>query len=72
MMKILLDVKPENMLLGIKDDVFLSDFGIALLAQTTQTTQDIIGTWAYMAPEQFSGRPSRLSDQYSFGVVVSI
>ena len=64
------DVKPENMLLGRAGMLFLSDFGIALIAQTTQTTQDIIGTWAYMAPEQFEGKPRIASDQYSLGIVV--
>jgi serine/threonine protein kinase len=64
------DVKPANMLLGLSNTVYLSDFGIALIAQTTQITQDIIGTLDYMAPEQFVGRPSRASDQYSLGIVV--
>ena len=64
------DVKPENMLLGSDDILYISDFGIALIAQTTQTTQDIIGTWAYMAPEQFAGKPLRASDQYSLGITV--
>ncbi len=64
------DVKPENMLLGSDNILYISDFGIALIAQTTQTTQDIIGTWAYMAPEQFAGKPLRASDQYSLGITV--
>ena len=64
------DVKPENMLLGRNDILYLSDFGIALVAQTTQTTQDVIGTWAYMAPEQFAGKPRIASDQYSLGIAV--
>ena len=64
------DVKPENMLLGHNDVLYLSDFGIALVAQTTQTTQDVIGTWAYMAPEQFAGKPRIASDQYSLGIAV--
>ncbi|HYT46473.1 MAG TPA: serine/threonine-protein kinase, partial [Methylomirabilota bacterium] len=64
------DIKPENMLVASDDFLYVSDFGIALIAQTTQTTQDIIGTWAYMAPEQFAGKPLRVSDQYSLGVTV--
>src|SRR2546425_1113644 len=53
------DIKPENMLLGEHDQVLLSDFGIALAAQSTQyqITQEVIGTAAYMAPEQFQGKP---------------
>ncbi len=66
------DVKPENMLLGPNNEVLLSDFGIALLAQSSryQSTQDVVGTVAYMAPEQFQGRPVPASDQYALGVVV--
>lgn len=66
------DVKPENMLLGANNEVLLSDFGIALLAQSSryQSTQDVVGTAAYMAPEQFQGRPVPASDQYALGVVV--
>ena len=66
------DIKPENMLLGRRNEVLLSDFGIAILSRTSrsQSTQEITGTVAYMAPEQLQGRPSRASDQYSLGIVV--
>src|SRR5262249_40585570 len=48
------DVKPENMLVGRNNEVLLSDFGIALMAQTlrNQSLQNIAGTLAYIAPEQ--------------------
>ena len=61
------DVKPENMLLGRHGEVLLSDFGIALVAQSSryQSTQDMAGTMAYMAPEQIQGKPRPASDQYS-------
>jgi eukaryotic-like serine/threonine-protein kinase len=66
------DIKPENMLLGDNDQVLLSDFGIALISQSTryQNTQEVIGTAAYMAPEQLQGKPRRASDQYALGIVV--
>jgi len=66
------DVKPENMLLGRRGEVLLSDFGIALVAQSSryQNTQDMAGTIAYMAPEQIGGKPRPASDQYALGVVV--
>ncbi|GHO48081.1 serine/threonine protein kinase [Ktedonospora formicarum] len=66
------DIKPENMLLGRQGDVLLSDFGIALVAQSSryQNTQDVIGTVAYMSPEQIQGKPRSASDQYSLAIVV--
>ena len=66
------DIKPENMLLDKGDTVVLSDFGIALMAQSSryQSTQEVAGTAAYMAPEQFQGHPRRASDQYALGIVV--
>jgi serine/threonine protein kinase/WD40 repeat protein len=66
------DVKPENMLLGRNNEVLLSDFGIALAAQSSQyqSTQNVAGTISYMAPEQIQAHPRPASDQYSLGVVV--
>ena len=66
------DVKPENMLLERRNEVLLSDFGIALLAQSSryQSTQEMAGTMAYMAPEQIHGHPRLASDQYSLGIVI--
>ena len=66
------DIKPENMLLGRRNEVLLSDFGIAIVAQSSryQSTQEIIGTVAYMSPEQIQGKPRPASDQYSLGIVV--
>ena len=66
------DVKPQNMLLGSNNEVLLSDFGIALVTQSSslQSPQDVAGTVAYMAPEQLRGKPRPASDQYALGVVV--
>jgi serine/threonine protein kinase len=66
------DIKPENMLVGRRNEVLLSDFGIATVAQSSryQSTQDVIGTVAYMSPEQIQGKPRPASDQYSLGIVV--
>jgi serine/threonine protein kinase len=66
------DVKPENMLVGQREELLLSDFGIATVAQSSryQDVEDMIGTMAYMAPEQIQGKPRFASDQYSLGVVV--
>jgi len=66
------DIKPENMLLGRRNEILLTDFGIATVAQSSryQSTQDMAGTMAYMAPEQIQGKPRPASDQYALGVVV--
>jgi len=67
------DIKPENMLLGRNNEVLLSDFGIAVVAQSSryqQSSQDVGGTIAYMAPEQLQGRAVPASDQYALGIVV--
>ena len=66
------DVKPENMLLGRRDEVLLSDFGIATVAHTSGSlsTQGAVGTLSYMAPEQIEGHPRPASDQYALAVAV--
>jgi serine/threonine protein kinase len=66
------DIKPENMLFGPNDQVVLSDFGIALVSQSSRYQQpnDMAGTIAYMAPEQIEAHPRPASDQYSLGIVV--
>ncbi len=69
------DVKPENMLIGRRNEILLSDFGIALAAQSsryqsTQGMQDLAGTIAYMAPEQIQTQASVYSDQYALAIVV--
>src|SRR5437016_85315 len=68
------DVKPENMLLGRRQEVLLSDFGIATIAHSTSSlstsAEGTSGTLAYMAPEQIEGHPRQASDQYALGVVV--
>jgi WD40 repeat protein/tRNA A-37 threonylcarbamoyl transferase component Bud32 len=66
------DVKPENMLLGPNDEVWLSDFGVSLIMPLpdAQPLPEIAGTIRYMAPEQIRGKPCFASDQYALGVVV--
>jgi serine/threonine protein kinase len=66
------DIKPENVLVGRNNELLISDFGIALLVHSSlsQSTQQVIGTVAYMAPEQLQGKPRPASDQYALAVMV--
>jgi len=66
------DVKPENILFGAKNELLLSDFGIAAVAHSShsQRTEEAIGTALYMAPEQWQGKPLPATDQYALGIIV--
>jgi eukaryotic-like serine/threonine-protein kinase len=66
------DIKQTNMLLGRRNEVLLTDFGLAIIIQSTggQQVREAAGTIAYMAPEQIQGHPVPASDQYALGVVV--
>ncbi|MFF7449748.1 MULTISPECIES: protein kinase [unclassified Streptomyces] len=67
------DVKPSNILLDASGRPHLTDFGISrLLDGTTRTaTGTLIGTAAYLAPEQVLGRPvGRPADVYALGLVL--
>jgi serine/threonine-protein kinase len=70
------DVKPANVLLGARDGdaprVVLTDFGIAKVeGGTVLTGGNVMGTVAYMAPEQVRGahEVDRRADVYALGVV---
>ncbi len=66
------DLKPANIMLTLRQEVYLIDFGIARHfkpGQSGDTTQ--WGTREYAAPEQLKGRQtSEYSDIYSLGVVL--
>ncbi len=67
------DIKPGNLMLTSKGVLKVMDFGLARLvhaAHSTTSTGIILGTDAYMSPEQCSGRScDQRSDLYSLGVV---
>ena len=68
------DVKPSNILLDERGNCLLTDFGIAKMVEgTAHITQSgaIVGTPAYMSPEQGVGQAlTPASDIYSLGVVM--
>jgi eukaryotic-like serine/threonine-protein kinase len=66
------DVKPGNLLLSDEGTVKLADFGIAKATEQSSITQvgSVLGTAAYLAPEQARGEPAGpQADLYSLGVV---
>jgi serine/threonine-protein kinase len=67
------DLKPENILLGREDQVKVVDFGVAKLggAPELTTANEILGTIAYMAPEQLTGLTiDGRVDQYALAAIV--
>ncbi|XP_027911785.1 PTI1-like tyrosine-protein kinase 1 isoform X2 [Vigna unguiculata] len=67
------DVKSSNILLSQGFEPQLSDFGLALWGPTNSSflTQDVVGTFGYLAPEYFMyGKVSDKIDAYAFGVVL--
>ena len=67
------DVKPGNLLLRDDGVLKIADFGIARATETTRHTQagTILGTAAYLAPEQIAGGDATpASDLYSLGAVL--
>jgi serine/threonine protein kinase len=66
------DLKPENVMLARDGLVKLMDFGIArALEGNTTTTQTVIGTPGYMAPEQSQGKGvDQRTDLYALGLIL--
>jgi serine/threonine protein kinase len=66
------DVKPGNLLVNTDGVVKLADFGIAKAAEQSDITKvgSVLGTAAYLSPEQARGEPAGpASDLYALGVV---
>jgi serine/threonine protein kinase len=79
------DLKPENVLLTKQGDAKIGDFGLAKLIEPTDDSSSrmptsdgletsagiVMGTVAYMSPEQASGRSVDFrSDQFAFGAIL--
>jgi zinc protease len=66
------DLKPENIMIGPGGEVKVMDFGISRsYAEDVTVTGSVIGTPAYMAPEQAEGRQlDQRTDVYAFGLIL--
>ena len=65
------DIKPANILLDRKGQVFVTDFGLSCfrpLGRRGEPSAGLAGTPAYMAPEMFDGTVSPRSDVYALGI----
>jgi eukaryotic-like serine/threonine-protein kinase len=66
------DIKPANILLDEEGNALVTDFGISKAVESSTRTQTgvLVGTPAYMSPEQCYGLPvTAACDQYALGVV---
>jgi serine/threonine-protein kinase len=67
------DLKPGNLIERVDGTVKIADFGIARAAEETELTEagTILGTAAYLAPEQADGRPvTPQTDLFALGLVL--
>ena len=66
------DLKPENVMIDAQGNVKIMDFGIARSMEAgTRLTGSMVGTPAYMAPEQVAGKPvDYRTDIYSLGLML--
>ncbi len=64
------DIKPNNLIWGEDNQVYLVDFGAVQAEATAGRTMTVVGTYGYMPPEQFGGRTVPASDLYGLGTTL--
>jgi len=64
------DIKPSNIILDKNNRLNLIDFGAVTDILKPEGGSTIVGTYGYMAPEQFMGRATVQSDYYSLGAII--
>ena len=64
------DLRPSNVLVADNRPLKVVDFGISRFLESGLHNVTVIGSPAYMAPEQFRGKTAFASDLYSLGVTM--
>ena len=67
------DVKPSNVMIDKRGNALLMDFGLARMVESSNTLTGsmLVGTPAYVSPEQGQGRPvDGRADEYSLGIIL--
>jgi serine/threonine protein kinase len=64
------DIKPNNLIWGEDNQVYLVDFGAVQAEISAGRTTTVVGTYGYMPPEQFGGRTVPASDLYGLGTTL--
>ena len=61
------DIKPKNVMLNNRSEIFLVDFGLARTLSSMTRTKTSVGTYGYSSPEHYSGKFELSSDIFSLG-----
>lgn len=66
------DIKPQNLIRGKDGRIYLVDFGAVQMAyrEATAFGSTVVGTYGYMAPEQFRGQAYPATDLYGLGATL--
>jgi hypothetical protein len=66
------DIKPSNLLLDAHGNVWVTDFGLAKAAGSSDLTErgEVVGTLRYIPPERFGGQSDSRGDVYSLGLTL--
>ena len=66
------DIKPQNLLLDTRGNVWVTDFGLAKVVEQDDQSQshELVGTMRFMAPERFRGITKPQGDVYSLGATL--
>jgi len=66
------DIKPANLLLDEAGSVWITDFGLARLSDSSQLTRtgEVVGTLRYLPPEQLSGQTDQRGDIFGVGLTL--